>query len=373
MNDFDHTFRADEIVPFVGKPAKKRLLSAFRREPVDRVPNLETLYEEKHVEKFLNRYAGNTLSYSGDPAKGAGSAQGRPMLPDDYIDLCHIVGQDALIFNAGLWTPFMREDSEGVATQVSNKSIKNRRDFTSVFLDSDGQISKAVSFLNEYTEAVSRRDPEIGVGAVYGAIMQTAYEFVIGMSDFMLLIYDDLSFIEEILELSATHYFQMTKQLVQNNIDFVRIADDVAYKTGLFLRPEIMKKIWVPRIAKVIEPALNAGVPVMLHSDGNIDDLVPEIIDMGVSCINPLDPCGIDYYDYKRRYGSRLCLSGNIDIEFPLARGTPKDVYKDVKDHMNVLKPGFGYIASSSHSLGNNIPHKNVIAFLNAIHEYGVY
>ena len=50
------------IEPCEGKPDKERLLSAFKRKPVDRVPNFEILYEDKHVEKILGRYAGNTLS-----------------------------------------------------------------------------------------------------------------------------------------------------------------------------------------------------------------------------------------------------------------------------------------------------------------------
>jgi len=87
------------IEPFQGGPDKERLLAAFKRKPVDRVPNFEALYEDKHVEKLLGRYAGNTLSYGGDPAKGADVEQGRPMYPDDYIDLCNLIGQDAIMFD----------------------------------------------------------------------------------------------------------------------------------------------------------------------------------------------------------------------------------------------------------------------------------
>jgi len=94
---------------------------------------------------------------------------------------------------------------------------------------------------------------------------------------------------------------------------------------------------------------------------------------MGVNCINPLDPYCIDYRDYKKRYGKRIALCGNIDIEFPLSKGTPEDVEKDVKEHMDVLKPGYGYVSNSSHSIVNYIPHENYIAYINSVHKYGKY
>jgi uroporphyrinogen decarboxylase len=86
-----------------------------------------------------------------------------------------------------------------------------------------------------------------------------------------------------------------------------------------------------------------------------------------------MDPYAIDYRDYKKRYGSRLTLMGNIDVEWPLAHGTPADVEKDTLAHMEVLKPGGRWIAASSHSITNYIPHENFAAMINAIHRYGVY
>ena len=193
------------------------------------------------------------------------------------------------------------------------------------------------------------------------------------MNDFMMMVYENRQLVEDMLEVSTQHCVKLTKAMVKAGVDFVWPADDVAFKTGLFIPPNIMKEIFIPRIARIMEPAINAGIPVMFHSDGKIDDIVEDLIDIGISCLNPMDPYGIDYRQYKKKYGSRLCLSGNIDIEFPLSKGTPEDIDKDVKAHMDVLKPGYGYVAMSSHSIVNYVPHENVIAYLNAIHKYGIY
>lgn len=256
---------------------------------------------------------------------------------------------------------------------VADRSIKTWKDFKPLILDSDRQINDALKYLKEYKDKIKERNSKIGVGCVYGCITQTPYEFMIGMNDFMIMVYEDRQFFEDILEISTEHFVKMTKALVGAGADFVMVADDVAFKTGLFIPPKIMREIWVPRMARIMEPAVNSGVPVIFHSDGKIDDIVEDLIDMGLNCLNPMDPYGIDYRKYKRKYGSRLCLYGNVDIEFPLSKGTPEDVDSDVKEHMDILKAGYGYVATCSHSIVNYIPHENVIAYLNAIHKYGIY
>ncbi len=84
-----------------------------------------------------------------------------------------------------------------------------------------------------------------------------------------------------------------------------------------------------------------------------------------------MDPSGIDYRDYKKRFGHRVALHGNMDLTWPLCSGSPADVDTDVRAHMEVLKPGGRWIAGSSHSITNYIPHENFVALINAIHRYG--
>ena len=366
------TVKTSAFEKFSGSADKERFISAMLRKPVDRVPNFEVLIEDKHVEKILGKYAGNTLSYGGDPAKGAGQ-EGRPMYPDDFLDFCEIIGQDIMCFEGGFWTPFKKYNENGILVQVIDKSVKTRKDYDRIILDGDIQIENAVNYVKEYKEAINKRNSKIGIIPSYGCLMQTLYEFLVGMNDFMMLVYEDPELIEEMLEVSTVHFSKLTKELVETGIDAIAIGDDVAFKTGLFIPPKIMKDIWVPRLARVIEPAVSKGIPVLFHSDGKVDDIVEDLINIGVNTLHPLDPYGINYSDYKKRYGSRISFAGNVDIEFPLSKGTPEDIEADVKKHMEILKPGYGYIAACSHSIVNYIPHENFIAYINAIHKYGRY
>lgn len=360
-----------EFEPYIGKPDIKRLIAAFKRQPVDRVPNFEVLIEDKHVEGILGRYAGNTLAFGGDPAKGIVDPDiVRPMFPKDFIEICNIIGQDAILFEH-IWTPFKRLMSDGKKVIVSDRNVKTREDFRSLIPPSEEDIEKKLFYLDEYKEAV--KGTNIGVGVLFGCLIQTPYEFMVGMNDFMMMVYEDRNFIEEILEVSTEYWIKFVKAIVARGVDILWPADDFAFKTGLFIPPKLFKEIWGKRYRRILEPAVNAKVPMIFHSDGKIDDMVEDLIDMGIDCIATMDPYGIDYRDYKKRFGSKACLHGNIDIEWPLTKGTPEEVDADIKAHMEVLKPGYGYVCGSSHSLINTIPWENIVAFFNAIHKYGVY
>ena len=187
------------------------------------------------------------------------------------------------------------------------------------------------------------------------------------------MIVDEPDLLDELLARSADYFAELVRRAVAEGVDIVFLADDFAFNKGLFVEPRRFERLWRLHFERIVEPARSAGKPIMFHSDGKIDDAVEMLLDMGVDCLNPMDPSGVDYSEYKRRYGHRVTLSGNIDITWPLANGTPEDVERDVKEHMEVLKPGGRWIAGSSHSIVNYIPHENFVAMINAIHKYGTY
>jgi corrinoid protein of di/trimethylamine methyltransferase len=364
-----------ELARYQGEPDIQRLFAAFKHQKVDRVPNFEVLIEDQHVEKLLGRFAGNTLAFGGDPAKGVEESEGaRPMHAKDYIELCNLIGQDAIIVEA-IWTPFKKRNPDGtVGGLIADRSIKSRADFEKkVVLPDDDDIEAKMVYVREYRKAINESGTKIGFCILFAAYFQTLYEFMIGLEDTMKLVYQDRDFIEELLEISTEYLVRFCHAAVDNGVDFIWTADDVAFKTGMFLPPKLMREIWVPRLKRIHEPALNAGKPVMFHSDGNINDLMPMLLDAGVDCVHPLDPYGVDYRELKKKFGGAVCMAGNIDIEYPLTHGTPEEVREDVRKHMEVMKPGGGYVCGSSHSIVNYIPHENFIAMLNAVHTFGVY
>ncbi|MCX6625835.1 MAG: hypothetical protein NTY38_33190 [Acidobacteria bacterium] len=359
------------IEPYCGAPDIRRLIATIRGQKTDRVPNFEILIEDQHVERILGRKAGNTLGVGGDPAKGSAAAEGvRPMHPRDYLELCRIIGQDAILLEA-LWTPLKHERPDGTIGPISNRSIKRREDMERIIWPGETDLEERLGYVREYVEAA--RGTGIGVAFAGFCIFQTLYEFVIGLSDCMLLLADDLEFFEELMSRSADYYVELVKRAIDVGVDFFYSADDFAFKTGLLVNPVLFRRIWRPHFDRILEPIRRAGLPIMFHSDGKVDAAVEMLLEMGVDCITPMDPSGIDYRDYKKRYGHRVTLHGNIDITWPLVNGSPEDVRRDVYAHMEALKPGGRWIAGSSHSIVNYIPADNFAAMINAFHEYASY
>lgn len=359
------------IDPYVGAPHKDRFIAALGGEHTDRVPHFEILIEDQHVEKLLGRPAGNTLGVGGDPAKGAAAAEGtRPMFPRDYIELCRIIGQDMIALEA-IWTPIKHVRPDGTVGPITDRSIKTRDDLKRIVWPGEAELEEKVRYVREYVTAA--QGTGIGVLFLCASIFQTLYEFVVGLHDCMLIVMENRDFLEELMSRSADYFAELVTRVVQSGIDVLFAADDFAFKTGLFVRPQLFEQVWRHHYDRILAPAREAGIPIMFHSDGKIDDAIDMLLDMGVSAIHPMDPSGVDYGDYKKRYGSQLTLFGNIDITWPLVQGTTADVERDVRDHMDALKPGGRWVAGSSHSIVNYIPHENFITMINAIHKYGVY
>jgi len=358
------------LEPYVGEPDVARLIAQMRGEPVDRVPHMDGLVEDQHVQKILGRYAGNTLAVGGDPAKGAKGATGRPMHAADYVEFNQAIGHDALTVEC-FWTPLKRRTADGDLQLIADRSVKTRADWEDVILPGDEDIEDRLPYIREYKDAVKSTRQGVMLGGA--CIFQTLYEFTVGMSDFMMMCYEQRDLVEEMLEVSALYFEKLVAAAVAEGIDILLFADDYAWKQGLFIPPQLFKEIWFPRAERIIGPAVNAGVPVAFHSDGKIDETVEWLIDIGIEGITPMDPYAIDYRDYKKRFGDRICLFGNIDVEFPLVHGTPEDVDRDVKEHAEVLMPGGRWVAGSSHSITNFIPHDNFIALVNAYHRHCLY
>jgi len=353
------------LEPYSGEPDVARLIAQIRGQPVDRVPHLEAVIEDKHVERILGRQAGSTMARVGDPAKGPDAAVSLPMDGRDFVEFNQAIGQDIVKVQA-LWTPFRKRALDGQLVAATDRTVKSRSDWSAIIPPGDGDVADRLQYIREYKQAV--KGTRMGVALSGACIFQTLYEFTVGMTDFMVMCYEQRDLVEEMLDVSAMYFERLVQSAVDEGIDLFLFADDYAWKNGLFIPPPLFKQIWLPRAERIIAPAIAAGIPVVFHSDGKIDDTIEWLVEIGIEGITPMDPYAIDYRDYKKRFGNRVCLFGNIDVEFPLMHGSPEEVERDVIEHAQVLMPGGRWVAGSSHSITNSVPHENFIAMINAIH-----
>ena len=127
---------------------------------------------------------------------------------------------------------------------------------------------------------------------------------------------------------------------------------------------EMWRKYVRPCHARLIEVAKNHGLKVMYHCDGAIYPLVPELIDLGIDLLNPVqaDAKGMEPPRLKAEFGDRLAFHGGIDINHTLPQGTPDQVRAEVRDRVLNLGRGGGYIMCSSHHIQPDTPVENVLA-----------
>ena len=118
--------------------------------------------------------------------------------------------------------------------------------------------------------------------------------------------------------------------------------------------------------------ARKISIPWLFHSDGDVTELLDDFVELGIRAIQPVEPAAMDIREEKRRYGTRLCLCGNVDMDL-LSRGTPRQVDETVRGLIRDIAPGGGYIVTSGNSLAHYVLPENAIAMSDAVHAYGAY
>ncbi|HET6453996.1 MAG TPA: uroporphyrinogen decarboxylase family protein [Armatimonadota bacterium] len=160
----------------------------------------------------------------------------------------------------------------------------------------------------------------------------------------------------------------------QKNVGALWISDDIAYTEGLMVSPAFLREHIFPWYKKIGNLARDLGVPYMYHSDGDLWQVMPDLIDdIGFNALHPIEPKGMEIGELKRKIGDRVCLIGNIDLGYTLTRGTPAEVEEEVKQRIREIGPGGGYCVGSSNSIPNYVPVENYRAMVESALKYGAY
>jgi uroporphyrinogen decarboxylase len=117
----------------------------------------------------------------------------------------------------------------------------------------------------------------------------------------------------------------------------------------------------------------NPGVLVFYHSDGSFKPVIPDLIEIGVDILNPVQPESMDIAELKRSYGDRLSFWGGIGVQTTLPFGTPDDVKSAVKRLIGEAGGGGGLVVSPAHVIEPDVPWENVEAFVDAVRRFGSY
>jgi len=158
-------------------------------------------------------------------------------------------------------------------------------------------------------------------------------------------------------------------------VDIISESEDLGTQNSLMISPRAFQRHIKPRLRQLFDGIKEAAphVKILLHSDGAIVPILPDLIEIGVDILNPVQPECVDHAWIKATYGDRLSFSGGLGVQSVLPFGTPDEVREHVRATIATLGEGGGLIVGPSHVIERDVPMENILAMLEAIDEYGKY
>ena len=153
--------------------------------------------------------------------------------------------------------------------------------------------------------------------------------------------------------------------------DICWLGDDYAGNDGLLMRPELWRKFIKPYLAEQVRLIREHGLPVMIHSCGSVREILPDLIEIGISAllVFQTSAAGMDAGSIARDFGGKMVFYGGIDIQNLMVFGTPEDVRAAVRSNVEAFSSCGGYIVANCHHEIANIRGENIEAMFEAARE----
>lgn len=252
------------------------------------------------------------------------------------------------------------------------KSIKDVENYPFPDIDADYRFDG----LAEEVKKLKRRDMAV-VGDCYplgGTLFWPAYKLR-GMEELMMDFHLKPKMAEALLNQVAQLVGEMARKMVACGVDIIHMADDLGSQRGLLLSVEMFRKFFKKRLKKIIGKAkeVNPDILIFFHSDGAIEELIPDLIDIGVDVLNPIQPECMDPIKIKRKYGDHLAFWGTMGTQTTMPFATPKEVRQVVRERIETVGKGGGLLIAPTHVIEPEVPWENILAFVEAVKEFGRY
>ena len=173
------------------------------------------------------------------------------------------------------------------------------------------------------------------------------------------------AFAEELLERITEVQVVLARRFVALGVDGGYFGDDYGAQKNLLFSPGIWRTLFKPRLARIFAVFRDANLPVILHSDGDIAEILPDLVEIGLTTLNPVQPEVLDHAWLKQTFGDQLSFYGGVSTQTVLPHGTTAEVDSAVWSCVQTLAAdGTGLVIAPSHRMTADIPIKNVDALL---------
>ena len=214
----------------------------------------------------------------------------------------------------------------------------------------------------------------VSVAELQMTIFETSW-YLRGMENFMVDLMTDPDFACALMDKITDIRVGMAQRYAKAGVDIIQLGDDVATQLDMMINPELWRELIKPRLAKVVKAIkdTNPEVIIFYHGDGNMQKIIPDIIELGIDVLNPIQPECMDPFEIKRLYGDKLSFWGTVGTQTTLPFGTPEEVKATCKKLIEEVGKGGGLLLAPTHLIEPEVPIENLMAFLEAVKEYGNY
>jgi uroporphyrinogen decarboxylase len=221
-------------------------------------------------------------------------------------------------------------------------------------LGSPGRMDKAIAKIKKFEDKF-----------VYAGV-STSFRrgwLLTGFSKFLEALLTERNYIDKLLDKLVEYEIREVKMYSDAGVNMIELLGDLGSEASLFLSPALWRKIFKPGMKAVIDSAKGKNVKFFMHTDGNIREIIPDLIEIGLNILNPIQPECMDPVQIKKSFGDILTLHGSMSLQKTLSFGKPSDVEREAKDRIEKCGYNGGLILAPSNALTQDIPIDNIIAF----------
>lgn len=203
-----------------------------------------------------------------------------------------------------------------------------------------------------------------------GNLFETAWQ-IRGMEEFLADFYVHPEWSECLLDRLMEIKMRIIPILIKSGVDVVHFGDDVGTQIGMMMAPETWRTFLKIRLIKLINQCkkVKNDIPISYHSDGDISIIIPDLIEIGVNILNPVQPECLDIEKIKNKYGKDITLWGTVGIQKLLPFGKPEEVKEAIQFRIKKLGYNGGLILGPTHKIEPEVPIENVETMVETVME----
>lgn len=194
-----------------------------------------------------------------------------------------------------------------------------------------------------------------------------------GLENFLIDLVQRKELAEYLLDRLTELACRNAETLSKAGVDVLALDDDVGMPVSMMISPQTWRSFFKPRMERIIQIARDSrpGLPILYHSDGTIEPIIADLIEIGVNAINPVQPDHMDAYAIRQRFGAQLALWGTVGRQTSFSFGTSEQIYAEVRERIDTLGRA-GLILCPAYDIDEpDIPPENIAAFVQAIRDFG--